>query len=496
VLVLESNGEEVGAGRLGSFELSGNDPNTLTAEDGLQGSRSSSAPAASRSPSAHKYRFDSGPSLLLLPEVYEAAFVAGGGSALGTVDSSRNQLDIRLVAGPRYAIHFDDGTRGPSPSPIASRWPGGSVEPSRKPVEPPLLLWGGLEGFDTDCASFQDLEAAAGASRGGEAYAKHMVSCQRLLDGGLPNFIANEFRFKALWQMLGEVVSGNWPLEIQEKLLRKRFKSPKSRAALSFQSLYVGLSPFEAPSVFGLLQPLELGPVPDPNRAEPQPPRQGIYYPVGGFKTVADEMVALARHAGAEVRYHARVEQLLLHGDPGWSETSEGSNGGGAAGAVGGVRVSSYPGASPSLTTSSFESSSSSYDVRCGGVVLNADAAAAEALLLKPTSRASDARSFDTATLSCSVVALHLALNCSLGESLAHHSLFLAVDEGGGGGWDDNKARPLDEPRRRVAWDWQTRFPSGGQDELEAKLRGADTSGYVSHTDLLLFILSAHFTVV
>jgi phytoene desaturase (3,4-didehydrolycopene-forming) len=453
VLVLEANTEAVGAGRMGSFQLTDDNSHDC-------------------------YRFDSGPSLLLLPDVYEAAFDAGGGGALWRGDSSSDRgetsgggLNVKLVAGPRYAIHFDDGARSPGQLLVKSRWPGGSLEPQRQ-VEPPLRLWGGLGGFAQDCESFEALELAAGTSGGGAAYARHMVSCQRLLDGGLPNFIAGKFKLKALLQMLGEVLSGSWPLDVQEKLLRKRFKSPKSRAALSFQSLYVGLTPFEAPAIFGLLQPLELGPVPDLQRADPQPPTQGIYYPVGGFGQVADGLVALARGAGAEVRYQAKVQQLLLHGDQGWGsegrgDGSDGARSGGAeAGAVGGVRVQG-----PS------QAASSSYDVACGAVVLNADAAAAESLLLGPTSRAADARTFDAATLSCSVVAWHLALNRTLAACLAHHSLFLAVDAGGGGGWDDAKARPLDEPRRRAAWAWQARFPSGGEDALEARLGGADAAG-------------------
>lgn len=491
MLVLEANAESVGAGRMGSFQLTGN--RQATALDGSDGTGSSGPPA-------DWYRFDSGPSLLLLPEVYEAAFDAGGGSALWRGDPSSDGgdlgggggLDVKLVAGPRYAIHFDDGARSPGPSPVASRWPGGSVAPL-KVVAPPLRLWGGLGGFAQDCASFEALEAAAGARGGGAAYAQHMVSCQRLLDGGLPNFIAGEFRLSALVQMLGEVLSGSWPLDPQEKQLRKRFQSPQSRAALSFQSLYVGLTPFDAPAVFGLLQPLELGPVPDPQRVERRPPQQGIYYPVGGFGTVADGLVALARGAGAEVRYDAKVQRLLLHGDHGWDSGSDGSSdggssSGGAGGSVGGVRVQG-PATVPAPPRDEHNADGSSaknvaapaddghYDVRCGAVVLNADVAAAEQRLLAPTHRAADARTFDAASLSCSVVALHLALNRTLGSALAHHSLFLAVDDGGGGGWDDAKARPLDEPRRRLAWAWGTRFPSGGEDALDAKLGGADAPG-------------------
>ena len=39
--------------------------------------------------------------------------------------------------------------------------------------------------------------------------------------GGLPNFIENRFRWKALVQMLGEVISGAFPLEGQDSQLKR-----------------------------------------------------------------------------------------------------------------------------------------------------------------------------------------------------------------------------------------------------------------------------------
>ena len=151
-------------------------------------------------------------------------------------------LDVAPVEGPRYAIWFDDGDRSAG---------GGACSPIH-------LHGGGGAGFEKDCAAFEALEwEASGRGGGGRAYASHMVACQRLLDGGLPAFIAGNWqppRWPALLQMARTVLSGNWPLRPQEATLRDRFASPKARAALSFQSLYVGLTPFAAPSVFGLLQ--------------------------------------------------------------------------------------------------------------------------------------------------------------------------------------------------------------------------------------------------
>jgi phytoene dehydrogenase-like protein len=158
VLVLEANEESVGAGRCGSFTL------------------------------ADDFRFDSGPSLLLLPDVYGEAFEAAGSSDLW------NDIVVSPVQGPRYHIFFDDGLR-----PL--------------PNDPPLVLFGGA----SDQASFEALELAerGGTVGGGQSYLDHMVQSQRILDGGLPNFIEGNLRLPALAQMIGEVVRGAWPLETQ-----------------------------------------------------------------------------------------------------------------------------------------------------------------------------------------------------------------------------------------------------------------------------------------
>ena len=110
---------------------------------------------------------------------------------------------MRPVSGPRYAVHFDDGDR-----PLGAN---GSI-----PMEP-LLLWGGAEGLERDCASFERLEKEEryGREGGGAAYAAHMIQSQRLLAGGLPNFIEGRFAPKALLALLAEVLKGFWPLEQQ-----------------------------------------------------------------------------------------------------------------------------------------------------------------------------------------------------------------------------------------------------------------------------------------
>jgi hypothetical protein len=156
VLVLETNEQRVGAGRCGSFVL----------KSELDGASST-------------YRFDSGPSLLLLPDVYERAFAEASRS-----DIFQSLLDIVPVQGPRFHVYFDEGgavRKGSNSGARETTTPtaaGAAAEPAASTDLPqPLVLQGGLSGFAQDCASFEELELKDGGREGGgAAYAAHMVT--------------------------------------------------------------------------------------------------------------------------------------------------------------------------------------------------------------------------------------------------------------------------------------------------------------------------------
>uniref|UniRef100_A0A7S2R9P3 Amine oxidase domain-containing protein n=1 Tax=Rhizochromulina marina TaxID=1034831 RepID=A0A7S2R9P3_9STRA len=356
VCIVEKNSLDLAGGRAGSFEIQGR---------GGDGS----------------YRFDRGPSLLLLPDVYEAAFKEAGG---GDLWASHVEPRVTPVAAPLYTMFLD-------------RAPGLPLSP--------MVLRGGEQGLSHDKAQFEALEVGGGAK-----YEAHIRQSQRILDGGLPNFISGQLRLPALLQMAQEALFGGaFPLESQDSQICRRFSSTLARAALTFQSLYVGLTPFEAPSVFNLLQPLELGPVPDPHRAEQDPCRQGIFYPVGGFGEVSRSLVRLAQDAGVQFYWDSPVDQVVV------DETGRAT----------GVR----------LTTGDV--------VDAAAVLVNVDLPMAEATLLPKSQK----RDFSTSQFSCSVVSFHWALNTTL-KPLSHHTLFLEAQS---------------EARRQQSWEWESAFSSRGE---------------------------------
>jgi len=63
------------------------------------------------------------------------------------------------------------------------------------------------------------------------------------------------------------------------------FKHPHLKAAFTFQDMYLGLSPFDAPSTYSLLQYMELV--------------DGVWYPFGGMYRIIESLVSIAEMYGA-----------------------------------------------------------------------------------------------------------------------------------------------------------------------------------------------------
>ncbi|MCA9227691.1 MAG: phytoene desaturase [Planctomycetales bacterium] len=82
--------------------------------------------------------------------------------------------------------------------------------------------------------------------------------------------------------------------------LQRYFSDPRLRIAFSFQSKYLGMSPFRCPSLFSILSFLEY--------------EHGVWHPYGGCSAVSERMAEIAREMGVDIRLNEPVEQLLLQG--------------------------------------------------------------------------------------------------------------------------------------------------------------------------------------
>jgi phytoene desaturase len=90
------------------------------------------------------------------------------------------------------------------------------------------------------------------------------------------------------------------PWRSLEGELTRYFSDPRVRLAFSFQSKYLGMSPFNCPSLFSILSFLEY--------------EHGVWHPLGGCGAVTRAMAGVAADLGAKIAVGEEVEEVLFRG--------------------------------------------------------------------------------------------------------------------------------------------------------------------------------------
>jgi phytoene desaturase len=165
--------------------------------------------------------------------------------------------------------------------------------------------------------------------------------------------------------------------------LRTHFKDERIRLGFSFQSKYLGMSPFRCPSLFSILSFLEY--------------EHGVFHPIGGCGAVTSAMARIAREMGVEFLTEEPVEEVLIE---------RGTDPSGRGKAVG-VRTSKRR-------------------IQADAVVVNADFAEAMRKLVpnKHRRKWSD-RTIAGKTYSCSTFMMYLGIDGRY-DDVAHHTIYLA----------------------------------------------------------------------
>jgi len=82
--------------------------------------------------------------------------------------------------------------------------------------------------------------------------------------------------------------------------LTRYFKAEESRLAMSFQSKYLGMSPFECPSLFSILPFIEY--------------EYGVWHPIGGCNALTTAMAEACTRLGARVETATPVQRIVFDG--------------------------------------------------------------------------------------------------------------------------------------------------------------------------------------
>jgi phytoene desaturase len=204
------------------------------------------------------YTFDTGATFFLMPDLYARTFADLG-------ERIEDHLDLRRVD-PTYHLYFpDDSTLQLTPDMQRMKAQIEAIEPG----------------------SFDRLLAYLA-----EAGEHNRLSLPGLVERdfrSLPEFINP--RMIALFLRLRSLTR-------HTDYAGRFFRDPRLLMAFTFQDMYMGLSPYESPATYSLMQYTELA--------------DGLYYPMGGMYRVAEALAAIAEKLGVEFMYNAPVERILI----------------------------------------------------------------------------------------------------------------------------------------------------------------------------------------
>ncbi|MHA7208896.1 phytoene desaturase family protein [Arthrobacter sp. MDT1-65] len=205
------------------------------------------------------FRFDTGPSWYLMPEVIDHFF-----RLMGT--SAAEQLDL-VRLDPGYRVVFEDG------------FDTVDVPADREAVT----------------KLFESLEAGAG-----ERLSQYLDSAEDAYEIAKKRFLYSTFE-SFLPFLRPDVLRrlpriGSLLVRPLQSFVEKRFADPRIRQILGYPAVFLGSSPFEAPSMYHLMSHLDLD--------------DGVLYPMGGFTTLIEAMRRVAVGAGVEIRTGADVVSI------------------------------------------------------------------------------------------------------------------------------------------------------------------------------------------
>jgi phytoene desaturase len=206
------------------------------------------------------HHFNTGPTLLIMPHVYEQEFAA--------LDMSLRERLHLIRVDPTYHLVFDDGSQ--------------------------LALTSDLKVM---CDQLEAIEP--GSFRGflrylSEGYQHYTIAMDRLVERDFRT-ASDFFTFRNV-----PLIFSLKPLVQHYHHMSAYFKEPRLKAAFTFQDVYMGLSPFEAPSTFSMMASTELA--------------HGVWYPKGGMYSVVEALLDVARQAGVEFYFRAPVSRIEVDG--------------------------------------------------------------------------------------------------------------------------------------------------------------------------------------
>ena len=286
---------------------------------------------------ADGFRFDLGPTFFLYPQVLERIFKQIGRDLHSEVPMVR--LD------PQYRIAFGGGGQ--------------------------LDCTPNIEQMKAEIAKLSPRDA--------KNLERFLNENRRKLTGFAPILERpfNSWRGLLSWDLV-KMLPMLRPWSSVDSELKRFFGDERIRLAFSFQSKYLGMSPFNCPSLFSILSFLEY--------------EYGVWHPIGGCSAVSEAMARIAGEMGVTFSLGDEVQEVLFDGRR-----------------ATGVRTADG-------------------ELRADAIVMNADFAHAMTKLVPDRLRARwTNRKIESKKFSCSTFMMYLGID-GLCEDLPHHTIATAAD--------------------------------------------------------------------
>ena len=205
------------------------------------------------------FRFDTGPSWYLMPEVFEHFFQLLGSGA-------REQLTLARLQ-PAYRVFFEGDPR-------------------------PLEVHSGAAAV---AAAFDRVEPGSG-----RRVAAYLESARTTYDLALRRFLYTTYS-SMLPLLRRDVVSrlgrlSRMFVQPLDRFIAGYVRDPRLAQVLGYPAVFLGTSPSRAPSIYHLMSHLDLV--------------DGVFYPQGGFRTLVESLTALATAEGVSIHTSSRATAI------------------------------------------------------------------------------------------------------------------------------------------------------------------------------------------
>lgn len=202
------------------------------------------------------FRFDTGPTLLLMTDYLRRVFSDAGRRL-------EDYLELRQLD-PNYRVYFADG-----------------------------------QTLDVTSRINEMLEGVERIEPGvGPRFLRFLADTSKLYTIGLAAFVdRNVHRRRDFFNLRnGLLLLRARAMERLQAMVGRFFRDERLQQAFSFQSLYLGLSPYKSPAIYSLLPYTEVA--------------GGLYFPMGGMHAIPAALARLAGELGVEIEYGQEVTAL------------------------------------------------------------------------------------------------------------------------------------------------------------------------------------------